>query len=74
VRVLILGVGVIGSFNAARFKEAGHDVTLPVRGQRLEDLREHGILLEDFRAGRRSTAASRSWTSCGPTMPTTSPS
>src|SRR5450759_358354 len=27
MRVLIVGVGVIGSFNAARLKEAGHDVS-----------------------------------------------
>jgi 2-dehydropantoate 2-reductase len=56
MRVLIFGAGVIGSFNAARLAEAGQDVTLLARGQRLAELREHGIVLEDFRTGRRTTA------------------
>jgi 2-dehydropantoate 2-reductase len=56
MKVLILGAGVIGSFNAARLKEAGQDVTLLTRGQRLSDLREHGIVLEDYKTGLRTTA------------------
>jgi 2-dehydropantoate 2-reductase len=55
MRILVLGAGVIGSFNAARLKEAGQDVTLLARGRRLADLREHGVVLEDFRTGRRTT-------------------
>ncbi|HXZ04656.1 MAG TPA: 2-dehydropantoate 2-reductase N-terminal domain-containing protein [Ktedonobacteraceae bacterium] len=54
-KVLIIGAGVIGSFNAARLKDAGKDVTLLARGRRLEDLREHGVVLEDARTGRRTT-------------------
>jgi len=46
-KVLVIGAGVIGSFNAARLKDGGKDVTLLARGQRLEDLREHGVVLED---------------------------
>ena len=52
---MIIGAGVIGSFNAARLKQAGHDVTLLARGQRLVDLREHGVMLEDLRSGRGTT-------------------
>ena len=55
MKTLILGAGVVGSFNAARLAEAGKDVTLLARGRRLADLREHGIVLEDFRTGRRTT-------------------
>ena len=55
MKILILGAGVIGSFNAARLKEAGHDVSLLARGRRLADLREHGVVLEDARTGRRTT-------------------
>jgi 2-dehydropantoate 2-reductase len=55
MRVLILGAGVVGSFNAARLTEAGQDVTLLARGGRLEDLRTHGVVLEDFRSKRRTT-------------------
>ena len=54
-KVLIIGAGVIGSFNAARLRDAGKDVTLLARGHRLEDLREHGVVLEDARTGRRTT-------------------
>ncbi len=49
-----MGAGVIGSFNAARMADAGLDVTLLARGRRLADLREHGVVLEDFRTGRRT--------------------
>jgi len=55
MRILILGAGVVGSFNAARLTEAGQDVTLLARGRRLDDLRDHGVVLEDFRSGRRTT-------------------
>jgi 2-dehydropantoate 2-reductase len=55
MKVLIVGAGVIGSFNAARLADAGQNVTLLARGRRLADLREHGIVLEDFRTGRRTT-------------------
>ena len=55
MKILILGAGVIGSFNAARLAEGGQDVTLLARGRRLAELREHGVVLEDFRTGRRST-------------------
>lgn len=54
MKTLIVGAGVIGSFNAARLKQAGQDVTLLARGQRLADLRQYGVVLEDFRTGRRS--------------------
>jgi 2-dehydropantoate 2-reductase len=55
MRILVVGAGVIGSFNAARLKEAGQDVTLLARGCRLADLRAHGVMLEHYRTGRRTT-------------------
>lgn len=54
MKILVYGAGVIGSFNAARLKDAGHDVALLARGQRLAELREHGVVLEDARTGRRT--------------------
>jgi 2-dehydropantoate 2-reductase len=57
MKTLIVGAGVIGSFNAARLKEAGEDVALLARGRRLADLREHGVVLEDAWTGRRTTTA-----------------
>jgi len=55
MRILVYGAGVIGSFNAARLTDAGHDVTLLARGRRLVELREHGVVLENARTGRRTT-------------------
>lgn len=54
MRTLMVGAGVIGSFNAARLKEGGQDITLLARGHRLADLREYGVVLEDFRTGHRT--------------------
>jgi len=56
VKVLIYGAGVLGSLYAARLHASGQDVSILARGQRLEDLREHGILLEDAVTGQRTTA------------------
>lgn len=46
-RILVIGGGVIGSVYAAWLEHAGHDVTMLARGQRLEEVREHGLLIED---------------------------
>jgi len=49
-----LGAGVVGSFNPARLKQAGQNVTLLPRGRRPAELREHGVVLEDFPTRRRT--------------------
>jgi 2-dehydropantoate 2-reductase len=54
MKVLVIGAGVIGSFNAAQLKKGGVDVTLLARGRRLAQLREHGVVLEGAFSGRRS--------------------
>lgn len=53
MKTLIFGAGPTGSLYAARLFEAGHDITLLDRGQRLEDLRTHGVVLEDAFSGNR---------------------
>ncbi|MEU0280503.1 2-dehydropantoate 2-reductase N-terminal domain-containing protein [Streptomyces sp. NPDC006195] len=55
MKVLVYGAGVIGSQLSVRLHEAGHDVSLLARGQRLADLRRNGVLLaeEDSPAVRR---------------------
>ncbi len=52
-RILVIGGGVIGSVYAAWLQHAGHHVTMLARGQRLEDVREHGLLIEDVSTGTR---------------------
>ena len=44
MRILIYGAGVIGSFYAALFAEAGYDTSIYARGKRLEVLRTNGLL------------------------------
>ncbi len=54
MKILIYGAGPFGSFFAERLTEAGHQVSLLGRGQRLQDLREHGIVIEDSSTGERT--------------------
>lgn len=55
MKMLIYGAGPLGSLLAARSTEAGHDVALLARGQRLADLREYGVILENAVTGERET-------------------
>jgi ketopantoate reductase len=43
--ILVYGAGPLGSILAARLQQGGHRVSLLARGQRLESLREHSIVL-----------------------------
>ncbi|HXZ76061.1 MAG TPA: 2-dehydropantoate 2-reductase N-terminal domain-containing protein [Streptosporangiaceae bacterium] len=54
VRVLVLGAGVIGSVYAGGLLQAGHHVVMLARGQRLADLRAHGLVLQDAQSQRRT--------------------
>ncbi len=47
MRILFYGAGVLGSLYAARLQEARQEVSILARGQRLADIREHGIVLEE---------------------------
>ncbi|MDC0936979.1 2-dehydropantoate 2-reductase N-terminal domain-containing protein [Pirellulales bacterium] len=55
MKILVYGAGSIGSLYAAKLKNAGHDVTILARGARLQKICEHGILLQDFHSGQKST-------------------
>ncbi len=54
-RILMIGAGVIGSVYAAWLQRAGHQVAILARGQRLVQLREQGLLIEDTGTGQRLT-------------------
>ncbi|MGV9926172.1 ketopantoate reductase family protein [Nocardia rhamnosiphila] len=47
MKLLVYGAGVLGSLLAARMHEAGHDVSLLARGERLAALRRHGVQLAE---------------------------
>ena len=53
-KILVYGAGPLGSLFAARLQEGGNDVSILARGQRLTDLREHGIVLHDVNADRQT--------------------
>jgi 2-dehydropantoate 2-reductase len=55
VKILSSGAGVIGTLYAAKLQEVGHRVTVLARGQRLADIRQYGLVLEDIVRGGRST-------------------
>src|SRR6478735_9609495 len=57
LRIVVLGGGVIGSVYAAWLRQAGHQVSMLARGQRLAEVREHGLVVEDASTGRRTTAS-----------------
>jgi 2-dehydropantoate 2-reductase len=47
MKILIYGAGPLGSLFASRLIDAGHDVSVLARGQRLAELRQHGLVLVD---------------------------
>ena len=59
MKILFYGAGVLGSFYAARLHEAGHDVSILARGRRLEELEEHGVVLENANTGEQTTTRVR---------------
>jgi 2-dehydropantoate 2-reductase len=51
MKILVYGAGVLGSLYGARLKQSGQDVTILARGQRLAEIRTHGIVLENGTTG-----------------------
>src|SRR3569833_2080137 len=47
MKLLVNGAGVLGSLFSARLYEAGYDVSLLARGERLAALRRHGVRLAE---------------------------
>jgi 2-dehydropantoate 2-reductase len=55
-RLLVFGAGVLGSVYATRLSLAGNDVTVLDRGERVVELRERGLVVEDVLRGTRQRA------------------
>jgi 2-dehydropantoate 2-reductase len=53
-KILVYGAGPLGSLFAARLQEGGNEVSILARGQRLDDLREHGVVLVDVQTQEKS--------------------
>lgn len=55
MRILIIGAGVIGSVYAGALADSGHTVALLARGDRLDVLRDRGLVLIEAGSGERRT-------------------
>lgn len=55
MRILVFGAGPLGSLLAARLHQGGQDVSLLARGQRLLELKEHGICLKSWTTQEEET-------------------
>ena len=55
MKILVFGAGPLGSILAARLHQGGQDVALLARGQRLSDLRSHGVCLRNWRSGEEES-------------------
>jgi 2-dehydropantoate 2-reductase len=53
VKILVYGAGVIGSLYAGQLHAGGHRVTVLARGDRLSELRQYGLVLQDIIGGGR---------------------
>ncbi|MCA9053727.1 MAG: ketopantoate reductase family protein [Planctomycetaceae bacterium] len=53
MRVLVYGAGNIGSLYAAKLKQSGNNVAILARGNRFDEVHEHGLWLREFRSGRK---------------------
>ncbi len=56
MKILVYGAGPLGSVFAARLHQAGHEVAILARGQRLSDIREHGVVIHNVRTDEWITA------------------
>ena len=54
MNILVFGAGVIGTVYASKLRQAGNSVTVLARGPRLDDIRRHGLILENVVDRRRS--------------------
>ncbi|MBM3137421.1 MAG: ketopantoate reductase family protein [Chloroflexi bacterium] len=59
MRILVYGAGPLGSLLAARLHQGGQEVTLIARGQRLLDLKQHGICLKSWTTQDEETVSVR---------------
>jgi len=50
--ILVYGAGPLGSLFAARLYAGGHQVAILARGQRLVDIKKHGIVIHDVLTGQ----------------------
>lgn len=55
MKILVYGAGNIGTLYAAKLKVAGNNVRIFARGQRLSEIREQGIRIQDYVSREETT-------------------
>jgi 2-dehydropantoate 2-reductase len=58
-KILVIGAGVNGSACATILQRSGIDVTLMARGQRCDDIRKEGVIIENPLTGKRTVTPVR---------------
>ena len=48
MKILVFGAGVIGSYFATKLYQSEVDVTILARGQKFNNIKERGVVVEDF--------------------------
>ncbi len=56
MKILVFGAGPLGSLMAARLHQAGHKVSILARNQRLEDIKKHGIIIQEEGSDKKEIA------------------
>ena len=59
MNILVYGAGVLGSLYAARLQDTGHAVTILARGARANEIRAHGLVLQEEATGRQTVTRVR---------------
>lgn len=54
MRVLVFGAGILGSLLAHELHKTRHEVSVLARGRRLQDLKEHGLVIEHIKQRKRT--------------------
>ena len=65
MKILIYGAGVLGSLYAAKLSEAGIDVSILARRQRLKDINTYGIILNNLLSGEKTSTKVKTVESLG---------
>lgn len=55
-KILVYGTGPLGSLFASRLEQGGNDVSMLARGERLAQIREHGLVIVDTVTGVEEVA------------------
>ena len=59
MKVLVFGAGVIGSYYACKLYQSKIDVTILARGEKFENIKEQGVVIEDFWTGQQTVSKVR---------------